>query len=195
MKPFFQVKFQDGSIFEVPTIIVAKDRAAYYHEQCKDEFQTFDDALKDTTELFAADSYEIEDWAKNNMNWDELAPHARIVGYDPVARDWMDCELSFHDAREETALASNDTPIMTLPMELALAKMSAGGHVCNVIQIGDEEGDAPIAAVALIQGGPVPVGYFIGGLQRLTEQFSGLVSSISQSAQAHTDAATTTQPE
>jgi len=191
LKPYFQVKFQDGSVFEVPTIIVAQDRAAYYHERDKDEFPTLDDALKDTTELFASDTYEIEDWAHNNMNWDELAPHARLVSHDPAERDWANSELSFHDARAETAQASDETPIMGLPMELALARMGAGGNVCNVLQIGDAEGDAPIAAVALIQGGPQAVGYFVGGLQRLTDSFADVLARIGQQKPA----AETTNPQ
>lgn len=189
MKPFFQVKFQDGSVFEVPTIIVAQDRAAYYHERDTDEFPTLDDALKDTTELFASDTYEIEDWAKNNMNWDELAPHARFVSYEPAERNWMNCELSFHDERTSLTVPADGDNIMSQPTEFALARMAADGNICNALKISNGAPDGPIvAALVMIQGGPQVVDFFMGGLSRLTERFAETVKAVSESSP-------TTQPE
>ncbi|ATI15725.1 hypothetical protein [Bordetella phage vB_BbrM_PHB04] len=166
MKPFFQVKFKDGSMFEVPTIIVAQDRANYYHQRDKEEFPTLDDALKDTAELFAADTYEIEDWAKNNMNWDELAPHARLVGYEPAERDWMDCELSFHDQRTGIEPFKEGESLLDVPLELAMSRVFAQRHVCSVTAFNGPNG-AAVGAMAFIQGTPDVVQHFLGGLTAL----------------------------
>lgn len=169
MKPYFQVKFQDGSVFEVPTDIVAQDRAAAYHERDKDEFPTLDDAIKDTTELFTSDTYEIEDWAKNNMNWDELEPYARLVAYDPPERDWSASEVSFHDERQAISEPVAGDNLMKQPMELALVRLGIKNNVCNLLKIGHGPDTPPVAVVAMIRGGPHIIDYFLGGLRRLTE--------------------------
>jgi hypothetical protein len=71
---YLRVDMPDGSKWDVPVDVIARHRAEYY----KDEFDNdIEKSLKeDTLPLFESDEYEIEDWAANNMNWDEVATHA-----------------------------------------------------------------------------------------------------------------------
>ena len=75
---YLRVAMPDGSKWDVPVSVIAWDRANYYAESVKNTL-SFAEALKETNELFDADSYEIEDWAANNMNWDKDRFHAEEV--------------------------------------------------------------------------------------------------------------------
>ena len=72
-----RVEMPDGSKWDVPVSIIAKNRAEFY----KDEFDgDIEKSLtKDTIPLFENVEYEIEDWAQNNMYWSEVEPHATKV--------------------------------------------------------------------------------------------------------------------
>jgi hypothetical protein len=69
----------DGSKWAVPVSIIAGYRAKHYaHEFGGDIERSLNE---DTGPLFDADRFEIEDWAQNNMNWDDVKPYAvRIEG-------------------------------------------------------------------------------------------------------------------
>lgn len=72
-----RVEMPDGSKWDVPVMVIAKNRADYY----KDEFDgDLEKSLKqDTIPLFESDDYEIEDWAVNNMNWGDVKEFAKQV--------------------------------------------------------------------------------------------------------------------
>lgn len=168
MKPFLQIKFADGSIYEVPTSIIAQDRAEYYFENNKDEFATIEDAMTDTTELFASDEYEITDWAQNNMNWAEVVPHARMIGYEPPAKDWANADITMHDASAVIEPIGDNEDILCLPLEFAMMRIAQARNICNQIIYHNDEGRA-LGALVLIQGGPTVVNFYTAGLNRLTE--------------------------
>ena len=67
---YLRVTMEDGSEYDIPVRVIAEDRA----EQCKDEFygDLHRSLNEDTNPLFESDSYEIEDWAANNMNWSDV---------------------------------------------------------------------------------------------------------------------------
>lgn len=71
MKMYLRVDMPDGTQWDVPVITIARNRAKYYAGT--DEFAGFIDALySDTIPAFLDDEYEIEDWAANNMDWEEV---------------------------------------------------------------------------------------------------------------------------
>lgn len=165
MKAFIQVLLPTGHLYEIPTAAIAQSRAAYYHEHHKDEFPTPEAALEDTQELFA-DTFQVKDWAMNNMNVPELMKDARLVRFTPKGIDFDGGEWSFHDA---AALIPqlDATSVLAMPVEMALAAMAAHGHVCQVATLNDEAGK-PAAAIVLIQGGQAIVGMYTGALTHLT---------------------------
>lgn len=70
-----RVTMPDGSRWDVPVSVIARDRAAYY---AKREFggDVERSLAEDTWPLFAEDNYDILDWAANNMNWSDVKAHA-----------------------------------------------------------------------------------------------------------------------
>lgn len=85
----------DGSTWAVPVTVIAADRAkAYAHE--------FDGNIErslneDTLPLFESDAYQIEDWAANNMNWEDVKDHAFLHQQSPgtdFQEGWVNGEKS-----------------------------------------------------------------------------------------------------
>lgn len=79
----------DGSAYDFPVEIIAKDRASTY----KAEFDN--DLIKalteDTVPLFLEDNYNIIDWARNNMSYGELAQYkvkSRLSNPPDVGTVW-----------------------------------------------------------------------------------------------------------
>lgn len=69
-----RVTMPDGSKWDVPVRVIAENRAQYYVDI--GEFVALNESLDETTELFESDDYEIDDWAANNMNWDDVKDKA-----------------------------------------------------------------------------------------------------------------------
>lgn len=89
MKKYLRVTMPDSSQWDVPIKLIALDRATYYLDKHPDEFETVDEALEDTIKLFESDDFEIEDWAVNNMEWNDVEDQAVRVE-DPEAPDYYD---------------------------------------------------------------------------------------------------------
>lgn len=73
---FLVVDMPDGSSWAVPVEIVARNRAANYSDEFDGDVER--SLIEDTLPLFA-DSYEVEDWAANNMNWSDVSEFAKPV--------------------------------------------------------------------------------------------------------------------
>lgn len=85
------VTMPDGSLWSVPVEVIARSRAEWYAKEYDGTFEErVELSLKnDTLPLFESDTYEIHDWAANNMNWEDVASHAtRLSGPSPV--DYQD---------------------------------------------------------------------------------------------------------
>ena len=87
-----QVTFSDGKRFIIPTQFIAEERASWFVE-CdlkngaitKDEV---DDSFKKEVEYALDDVDELEDWAYNNMSWDDVKDIA--IEIDSVKVDYED---------------------------------------------------------------------------------------------------------
>jgi hypothetical protein len=79
MSKQIQVEMPDGSIWAVPVSVIALNRAEYY----KYEFDgdVIRSLAEDTMPLFDDDDSSIEEWAANNMNWDDVKSVAVMVSY------------------------------------------------------------------------------------------------------------------
>ena len=73
----YRAIMEDGSIYEVPVLFIAMDRARYYAKI--DDVELNESLNNDTIPLFLDDEYEIADWAKNNMDWDDVKNVAKQV--------------------------------------------------------------------------------------------------------------------
>ncbi len=67
---YLRVEMEDGSKYDIPVSVIAEHRANCYIEKYGGDLQR--SLNEDTDPLFKSDDYEIEDWAANNMNWNEV---------------------------------------------------------------------------------------------------------------------------
>lgn len=74
---YLRITMTDGSKWEVPVRVIAKHRAEHYKHEFGNDLQRSLD--EDTMPLFIADDFEIEDWAANNMDWNDVSFFARKV--------------------------------------------------------------------------------------------------------------------
>lgn len=94
MKKYMTIEMPDKSVWQVPVAVIASNRAeAYKHEFGGDIERSL---AEDTIPLFT-DTYEIEDWAANNMNWRDVAKHAVMVSGGDVdyQAGWVNGEKGF----------------------------------------------------------------------------------------------------
>lgn len=90
------VKMPNGDKWGVPVSFIASHMARYYWEKHRNEYLTSEDAYADAIKSFE-DEYEIEDWAKNNMNWVDVKDHASLISHGECdfQEGWLngDCEV------------------------------------------------------------------------------------------------------
>lgn len=73
-KALYHITMEDGSVYSVPVQLIADSRDEYYFKEYKDEEDTIK-YIKDGS----LDSYDIGDWAANNMNWLDVSEYAEKV--------------------------------------------------------------------------------------------------------------------
>lgn len=80
MSKHLLITMPDESVWSAPVDVIAFHRATYYaHEFRGDVTRSI---LEDTLPLFDAAPFEIEDWAANNMNWEDVVKHTRLIKED-----------------------------------------------------------------------------------------------------------------
>ena len=89
------VKFPTGEKFKVPAKVIAENRTQYYAD--RDGFKKGSAEWKGEFEA-SMDDFEIYDWASNNMNWEDLAPHAELM----PEQSKPDYEEMWGEAEKET---------------------------------------------------------------------------------------------
>lgn len=183
MKKFLQITLGNGHVYEVPTSVIADNRATAMLALHPGEFATLSDAKEDTTALFAEDSFQIEDWAKNQMNWGEIVPHAKLIRVLPRTSDWPNVEVTYHDHQALLSELDGDV-IMSQPVELIMHTMATNGQLCNVTVLNGEDGK-PYAAMALMFGGEAVINSYLTGLQFVGNQLTQAAQPQQADAAAH----------
>jgi len=71
---YLRVTMEDGSKWDVPAKPIAEVRARCYakHDTGKESGPEFDKVFNELVEDALEDTYEIIDWASNNMNWSDV---------------------------------------------------------------------------------------------------------------------------
>lgn len=98
MHKYLTVTASDGSVWGVPVGMIAVHRAAHYASEFGGDVQR--SLAEDTLPLFAANSYEIEDWAVNQMNWSDFRGHHVKIAEAPqpnMQDAWMSGAKGFAD--------------------------------------------------------------------------------------------------
>lgn len=88
MKKYLRVDMPDGSKWDVPVEVIARNRAEHYKSEFGNDVEK--SLTEDTMPLFDNDDYEIEDWAANNMNWSDVEIVAIIIDIPPPETDYQE---------------------------------------------------------------------------------------------------------
>ncbi len=84
---FLRVEMPDGSVWSVPIMEIALNRACWYADEFNDDMKV--SLQEHTIPLFESDHYEIIDWFKNNMNWSDVSHLSRLI-IDPPNVNYND---------------------------------------------------------------------------------------------------------
>jgi hypothetical protein len=86
MKRHLIVEMPDRSLWAVPVMVIARNRAAVYAKEFGGDVER--SLNEDTIPLFEEDDYNIEDWATGNMNWSDVKGHATRLPSPPMEFNW-----------------------------------------------------------------------------------------------------------
>jgi hypothetical protein len=89
---YYKFKMSNGDWWQVPLAVIAMKRAENYaHEYNGDLQASLED---DTLPYFEDDEYNVEDWARNNMNWTDVEIHACRIeeGEIDFQEEWVNPE-------------------------------------------------------------------------------------------------------
>ena len=70
LKKKYKVELTDGSVYAIPMLVIALDRAKAYKADFNDD--VVDSLEQDTIPYFLDSTYAVKDWASNNMNWSDV---------------------------------------------------------------------------------------------------------------------------
>lgn len=67
--------FEDerGTKWLIAVLHIAIDHAAHFYLNHMDEYESFQDSLYETVEIFMDNAYIVKDWATGNMDWSDVA--------------------------------------------------------------------------------------------------------------------------
>lgn len=90
---FIEFQFSDGT-WRIPAHIIARDRASYYaeHDTGATAGDDFQEAYQQEFTYTMGDDYELTDWLRNNMNWEDVERDAFKVKEAPTvpyAKQWQ----------------------------------------------------------------------------------------------------------
>jgi len=89
----YYLKFSDGSTWAVPIYTIMMNHAEYVaSNNGQDPMVALEN---ESIPFFEEDDYNIEDWAKNNMNWTDVVEHAVQVTKPTLdyQTEWMNSQV------------------------------------------------------------------------------------------------------
>lgn len=155
MKPFINITFASGHVFQMPAAAVAENRTAYYRMIEPD--RTPEQHAAETAMLFESDAA-VFDWVRGNMNWRDVEKLAHLVAFKPAdfVGSWQDAELMAADESTKPDLVAMGNRIVDAPIELALSQANVEGVNCLMFGVlSQEPGQINMAIAALL--GPAEV--------------------------------------
>ncbi len=101
-KKIYAVVMPNGDIYGVPAEVIAENYAKYYEREHGEPYEKNFNAMM---EFFDKNEYEFADWAKNNMNWEDVADKAFLIERKDVPIDfqegWVNGNILFITKMEE----------------------------------------------------------------------------------------------
>ena len=91
MNWMYQFEVSNGSVWETPVSVIAVNRADTYAHYYGDDVML--SLMENTLPLFESDAYEIQNWAQNNMSWEDVVSYAIMIE-EPrsldMRKEWWD---------------------------------------------------------------------------------------------------------
>lgn len=87
MKKYYVVTMNDGSEWGVPAQIIAKNKADYYADG---DDNVWNEEYNAMMEWFDTNDFEFADWAKNNMDWDDVKADAILLEKSSLPADYQE---------------------------------------------------------------------------------------------------------
>lgn len=95
MKRIYAITTTEGDIWGVPAEVIADNYAKHYESLGEDYKENFDAMIH----WFDTNDYEFADWAKNNMDWDDVKDKAFLVRkgefYEDFQESWVNGEYEY----------------------------------------------------------------------------------------------------
>lgn len=76
---FYRFQCSNGDVYEIPLDEIIDSKAAYAFEHKWFDDMYMIDVIREIIKEFDNDPYLIEEWARNDMDWDDVKEYARLV--------------------------------------------------------------------------------------------------------------------
>ncbi len=86
MDRIYAVTMNNGDIYGVPAEVIADNYAKYYESRGEGYQENFDAMIG----WFDTGEFEFADWAKNNMDWDDVKDKAMLLEKAPQQFDFQE---------------------------------------------------------------------------------------------------------
>jgi hypothetical protein len=167
--PYINLSFPSGNTYQIPTLIVVRDRANQEAEECATDDIVIDReaALLKWTEYFTNNPKRCLDWLRDNMTMDEVIPHARLVACDPPPELWSDVDARLHREIEKLPPITPES-FYRVSAHAFMQDASNSGQALKVNGIVDEAGVVR-AAICVLQGDPRIIDGYLDAMAQYTE--------------------------
>ena len=102
---YYAAKMENGDVYGVPAEIIAKNYADYYAKEHGEDYKENFDAMMN---WFDSGDYEFADWAKDNMNWEDVKRHAVLLESETKEPDyqegWVNGDYEYRNTEGERCL-------------------------------------------------------------------------------------------
>ena len=178
---FIILKLESGPVYKLPIQPIIDNRAAYYHKDRPEEFPTLESAIEDTKQFFS-DTFEIREWALNNMDWDDLLKHMAMIGFVAPEQDFSSAEWKFVD-EDPAAFVDPSANIFHMPLELLLGMHAQAGESCTTAAFSWAPDSPPFSAISIMSGEMLPT--YIAALESIAENYRQDTAAKAQLAAAN----------
>lgn len=86
MKRIYAITTGEGDVWGVPAEVIADNYAKHYESRGEGYQDNFDSMMS----WFDANDFEFADWAKNNMDWDDVKEKAFLIRKGESKEDFQE---------------------------------------------------------------------------------------------------------
>lgn len=109
---YLRVTFSNGEVYDIPAKTIALQRASYFAARDATKGDSRYDTICEQEFRFAMeDDYEIQDWAFNNMDWEDVKQSAVCVYVNKADyhREWPNANNVIIDKNENHKSENSQT--------------------------------------------------------------------------------------